>query len=156
MKYYTSQTEFNCGVDLHSRQMYMCVMDRSGNILVHCNIPGNDFELFLKKVAPYRQDLTITCECTFNWYWFADACEEAGITFILSHALYLRSIHGGKHKNDKEDSKELADILRTNRLPPAYVYPKVHRPVRTLLRRRIHFVQLRSELLGHLSCGVMV
>ncbi len=29
MKYYTSTTEFNCGIDLHSRQMYVCVMDPS-------------------------------------------------------------------------------------------------------------------------------
>ena len=34
MKYYTSTTEFNCGIDLHARQMYVCVMDRQGNKLV--------------------------------------------------------------------------------------------------------------------------
>ena len=56
MKYYTTTTEFNCGIDLHSRQMYICVMDRLGNKLVHCNIKGNDFDYFLKKVAPYRHD----------------------------------------------------------------------------------------------------
>ena len=27
MKDYTSTTEFNCGIDLHARQMYVCVMD---------------------------------------------------------------------------------------------------------------------------------
>lgn len=156
MKYYKSETEFNCGVDLHSRCMYVCLMDRSGKILVHENIPLNDFAVFLHKVEAYRHDLTVTCECTFNWYWFADACEDAGLTFVLAHALYLHSIHGGKHKHDREDSKELADILRTNRLPPAYVYPRTHRPVRELLRRRIHFVWQRAELLGHLSSGVMV
>jgi hypothetical protein len=35
MKYYTSTTEFNCGIDLHVRQMYVCVMDRQGKKLVH-------------------------------------------------------------------------------------------------------------------------
>jgi len=29
-KYYKSTTEFNCGIDLHSRQMYICVVDRDG------------------------------------------------------------------------------------------------------------------------------
>ena len=43
MKYYTSTTEFNCGIDLHAREMYVCVMDRAGNKLVHTNILGNDF-----------------------------------------------------------------------------------------------------------------
>src|SRR5438477_8336203 len=30
MKYYTSTTEYNCRIDLHARQMYICVMDRQG------------------------------------------------------------------------------------------------------------------------------
>ena len=38
MKYYTSTTKFNCGIDLHARQMYVCVMDRDGKKLVHTNI----------------------------------------------------------------------------------------------------------------------
>ena len=31
-KYYTTATEFNCGIDLHSKQMYVCIMDRTGKI----------------------------------------------------------------------------------------------------------------------------
>ena len=63
MKYYNSTTEFNCGIDLHARQMYVCLMDRSGKKLVHTNIRNNDFNFFLKLVAPYRHDLTVCCEC---------------------------------------------------------------------------------------------
>ena len=62
MKYYTSTTEFNCGIDLHARQMYVCVMDRVGTKLVHTNIQGNEFAYFLKRIEPYRHDLTIVCE----------------------------------------------------------------------------------------------
>jgi len=43
MKYYTTTTEYNCGIDLHTRQMYICVMDRKGQVLVHRNIRNNDF-----------------------------------------------------------------------------------------------------------------
>lgn len=56
-------TEYNCGIDL---QMYICVMDREGNKLVHKNIKGNDVGFFLKLVEPYRHDLTIVREC-FEW-----------------------------------------------------------------------------------------
>ena len=71
MKYYTSTTEYNCGIDLHARQMYVCVMDRQGK----------------KLVQPYRHDLTVCCECMFGWYWLADACQAAGLQFVLAHAL---------------------------------------------------------------------
>ena len=67
MKYYTSTTEFNCGIDLHARQMYICVMDRQGKILVHSNIKGNDFQFFLWRIQPYRHSLTIAAWSRGPW-----------------------------------------------------------------------------------------
>lgn len=151
MKYYTSTTEFNCGVDLHARQMYACVMNRQGKKMVHTNIRNNDFGYFLKRIEPYRHDLTVVSECTFNWYWLADACFDAGIQFVLAHALYLKHIHGGKNKNDRIDSEKLAHLLRANLIPPSYIYPAQRRPVRALLRQRMSYVWERATLKTHLS-----
>jgi transposase len=151
MKYYKTTTKFNCGIDLHTKQMYVCVMDQDGNILVHKNIKGNDFAFFLKLVAPYRGDLTVVCECCYNWYWLADACLDADIEFVLAHALYLKHIHGGKNKNDREDSKKLAHLLRTNLIPMSYIDPRERRPMRALLRQRMSYVWERATLLGHLQ-----
>ena len=150
MKYYTSTTQFNCGIDLHARQMYVCLMDRQGKKLVHTNIKNNDFEYFLKLVGPYRHDLTVCAECMFGWYWLADACQAAGLPFVLAHALYLKAIHGGKNKNDRIDSEKIAHLLRSNLIPPAYVYPAAQRPLRALLRQRLYFVWRRSELLARI------
>jgi len=150
MKYYTSTTQFNCGIDLHARQMYVCLMDRNGKKLVHTNIKHNDFDYFLKLVAPYRHDLTICAECMFGWYWLADACQAAGLPFVLAHALYLKAIHGGKNKNDRIDSEKIAHLLRSNLIPPAYVYPAAKRPLRALLRQRLFYVWRRSELLARI------
>lgn len=101
MKYYQTTTEFNCGIDLHTRQMYVCVMNRAGEVLVHRNIRNNDFEFFLKLVEPYRHDLTVTCESCFVCFWLADACEDAGIKFVLAHAYYVKSIAANKHKTTR-------------------------------------------------------
>jgi len=151
MKYYISTTQFNCGIDLHARSMYVCLMDRDGNKLLHTNIKNNDFDFFLKRIEPYRHDLTVVCECMFGWYWLADACQAAGLTFVLAHALYLKAIHGGKNKNDRIDSEKLAHLLRTNFIPPAYVYPADKRPLRALLRQRLFFVWQRTDLLARLQ-----
>ena len=150
MKYYTSTTEYNCGIDLHARQMYVCVMDRQGKKLVHSNVKDNDFDYFLKLVQPYRHDLTVCCECMFGWYWLADACQAAGLKFVLAHALYVKAIHGGKNKNDRIDSEKLTHLLRSNLIPPAYVYPAQKRPLRALLRQRIYYVWRRAELLARI------
>jgi transposase len=151
MKYYTSTTQFNCGIDLHARQMYVCLMDQTGKKWVHTNIRNNDFNYFLKLIAPYRHSLTVCCECMFGWYWLADACQEAGLCFVLAHALYVKAIHGGKNKNDRIDSEKLAHLLRSNLIPPAYVYPADKRPLRALWRQRILYVWRRSELLARIQ-----
>jgi len=151
MKYYCTTTEFNCGIDLHARQMYVCVMDRQGRKLVHCNVRNNDFAFFLKLIQPYRHSLTVCCECMFGWYWLADACADAGLSFVLAHALYLKAIHGGKNKNDRIDSEKIAHLLRSNLIPPAYVYPAERRPLRALLRQRLVYVWRRAELLARIS-----
>lgn len=150
MKYYTSTTQYNCGIDLHARQMYVCVMDHQGKKLVHTNVRNNDFNFFLKLVAPYKHSLTVCCECMFGWYWLADACQAAGLTFVLAHALYVKAIHGGKNKNDRIDSEKLTHLLRSNLIPPAYVYPSGMRPLRALLRQRIFYVWRRAELLARI------
>ena len=156
MKLHQTQTEFNCGIDLHARSMYVCVMDREGKILVHRNIRNNDFAYFLELVEPYRHDLTVACECTFNWYWLCDACADAGVHFALGHALYMKAIKGTKTKNDKVDSKKIADLLRTNYLPEAYCCSAEKRPVRDLLRRRIWLVRLRARVEGRMTASVQV
>jgi transposase len=70
---------------------------------------------------------------------------------VLAHALYLKAIHGGKNKNDRIDSEKITHLLRTNLIPPAYVYPAAKRPLRALLRQRILYVWRRSELLARIQ-----
>jgi transposase len=87
----------------------------------------------------------------FGWYWLADACKAAGLHFVLAHALYLKAIHGGKNKNDRIDSEKIAHLLRSNLIPPGYVYPAEKRPLRALLRQRLLYVWNRSELLARIQ-----
>jgi len=150
MRFYTKQHQFYCGIDLHARTMYLCVLNQEGEILLHRNMPAGP-EPFLKAVAPYRTDLVVCVECIFTWYWLADLCAGESIPFVLGHALYMKAIHGGKAKNDKIDAQKIAVLLRGGMLPQAYVYPAEMRATRDLLRRRIHFMRKRAELLAHIQ-----
>jgi transposase len=150
MRFYTQQHQFYCGIDRHARTMYLCIVNREGEILVHRNMPAGP-EPFLKAIAPYRADLVVCVECLFTWYWLADLCAREGIPFILGHALYMKAIHGGKAKNDKIDAQKIAALLRGGMLPQAYVYPAAMRATRDLLRRRMHLAHKRAELLAHVQ-----
>jgi transposase len=87
----------------------------------------------------------------FSWYWLANLCLQNNIAFILGHALYMKSIHGGKTKSDKIDSEKIARLIRGGNFPLAYTYPPELRPVRDLLRRRRMLVRHRSEVLAHIK-----
>src|SRR5215467_9235558 len=150
MRFYTHQHPFYCGIDLHARSMYVCIVNHAAEILLHRNMKAAP-EPFLKAIAPYREGLVVAVECMFTWYWLADLCAEQEIPFVLGHALYMKAIHGGKAKNDKIDSQKIAALLRGGLLPNAYVYPAKMRATRDLLRRRTHLMRKRAELLTHIQ-----
>src|SRR5580765_3832452 len=150
MRFYTNQHRYYCGIDLHARSMYVCILDPQGQILLHRNMPCAP-ESFLKAIAPYREDIAVAAECIFTWYWLADLCSKQNIPFVLGHALYMKAIHGGKAKNDKIDAHKIAVLLRGGMIPTAYVYPAEMRATRDLLRRRMHLMHHRSELLAHVQ-----
>jgi transposase len=150
MRFYNTQHQCYCGIDLHTRAMYVCILNQSGEILVHRHLKTTP-ETFLNVVAPYREGLVVAVECMFTWYWLADLCTHEGIPFVLGHALYMKAIHGGKAKNDKIDSHKIAVLLRGGMLPQAYVYPAQMRATRDLLRRRMHLAHKRAELLAHVQ-----
>ena len=150
MRFYNRQHQYYCGIDLHVKTMYVCILDTVGQVLVHRNVPSTP-AAFLEVIAPYRTDLVVAAECTFTWYWLADLCAAEGIAFVLGHALAMKAIHGGKAKNDKIDSHKIAVLLRGGMRPQADVYPAAMRSTRDLLRRRLHLVRTRGELLTHIQ-----
>ena len=101
MRFYNRQHRHYCGIDLHVKTMYVCILDATGQ--------------------------------------------------VLGHALAMKAIHGGKAKNDTLDSFKIATLLRGGLLPQAYVYPAAMRSTRDLLRRRLHLVRKRGQLLAHIQ-----
>ena len=61
MRFYTNTHKHYCGIDLHARTMYVCILDSEGTILLHRNMPC-DPEKFLRALAPYRDDLVVAVE----------------------------------------------------------------------------------------------
>jgi transposase len=150
MRFYNGQHRYYCGVDLHTKRMYMCILDQEGNTRLHRNVRAKPHD-FLSAIADFRDDLVVGAECMFTWYWLADLCLEEKIKFLLGHALYMKAIHGGKKKDDKLDSEKIARLMRGGTFPLSYVYPREMRATRDLVRRRMFLVRRRSELLAHVQ-----
>ena len=150
MKFYNHQHPFYCGIDLHARILYVCILDDQGNTLVHQKI-SNDSSALLELLKPYLGNIVVGVECMHCWYWVSDFCEEHNIDFIIGHALYMKAIHGGKAKSDRIDSYKIAKLIRGGNFPLGFRYPKQLRATRDLLRRRNHLMRYTSQLKAHIS-----
>lgn len=150
MRFYTETRPYYCGIDLHARSLYVCIVDDNGKNCFHKEIKAAP-EPLLKILTPYLGSIVVGVECMHCWYWIADFCEEHNVDFILGHALYMKAIHGGKAKNDRIDSYKIARLIRGGNFPLAYVYPKEMRATRDLLRRRIKMVRYSAQFKAHVS-----
>ena len=148
MNFYNNTHPYYCGIDLHAKLLYVCILDDKGNTCLHKEISASPVKL-QALLEPYLGNVVVGVECMHCWYWVSDFCEDLGVDFILGHALYMKAIHGGKAKNDKIDSYKIAKLIRGGNFPLAYVYPKEMRATRDLLRRRTKMVKQGGNLKAH-------
>ena len=138
-------TMYYCGIDLHSDNNVLGVIDSSGNRLIIKKNP-NDLEAVKKMLQPFAANLAgIVVESTYNWYWLVDGLQEANYKMHLANPAAIEQYSGLKHSDDKTDTWWLADLLRLKLLKEGYVYPRAERAVRDLLRKRGQLIRMRTQ-----------
>jgi len=140
---------FYCGIDLSARDSHLCVVDESLSIHLQQK-SANELPRIAQLLDPFKPDLSIVIESTFNWYWLVDGLQLLGFDVSLAHTLGLSMITQAKVKTDRRDAFTLAKLLRGGVIPKAYIYPATTRPVRDLLRRRQKVVAMRAHEYGSL------
>jgi len=133
------------GLDLHSRNTYIGILDKSFNRVFRKRVP-NHLEHILQTLDPFRNQIKgLVVESTFNWYWLVDGLMDAGYSFVhLANPSAIKQYEGLKHIDDKHDAFFLAQLLILGILPQGYIYPKKDRPVRDLARKRMFLVQHKT------------
>jgi transposase len=133
------------GVDLHRRRSVIVVLDGDGTELWTHRIDNSPLNLGLEieKAGPAPE---VVLEATWGWYWAADVITEAGGRVHLAHPLGIAGYENRRVKNDQEDARLLADLLRMGRLPEAWIPPESIRHQRELVRYRRKLSQLRAGL----------
>ena len=64
MRFFNQQHKYYCGIDLHTKTIYVCIMDQAGQIVLHQNLPV-DSDSLLKLIMPFMPDIVISVECIF-------------------------------------------------------------------------------------------
>jgi transposase len=133
------------GIDLHRRRSHVAVIDEEGTETLSRRI-ANDPATFLELLAEIDGESEIALEATYGWEWLADLLQDAGYELHLAHPLRTKAIASARVKTDSVDARTLAQLLRADLLPEAYVAPRELRDLRDLLRHRIALTQMRSAL----------
>jgi transposase len=132
------------GIDLHSSNSYIGIMDQDHKRLFGRRLP-NSLDKILIVLEPFKSTLKgLVVESTYNWYWLVDGLQEHGYKVHLANPSAIKQYEGIKHTDDKWDSFWLAQMKHLNILPEGYIYPKEERAIRDLLRRRLFFVNQRT------------
>ena len=135
------------GIDLHSNNIMVGIVDREGKRLAHQKLPC-ELRRIGEFLAPFKDRLqTLAVESTYNWYWLVDGLQAQGYPVVLANPARITQYSGIKHADDKSDAFFLAELLRLGILPTGYIYDAERRPVRDLLRRRMSLVQQRTALM---------
>ena len=70
--------ELYAGLDLHSRNTYIGIMDDALNRVFKKRVP-NDLDQILQTLTPFQNQMKgFVVESTFNWYWLVDGLVDAG------------------------------------------------------------------------------
>ena len=139
-----------CGVDLHSTNGYYAIMDQNGKRVKGKRLP-NDPDEVVRFLEKYKEDLVgVAIEAMGWWYWLADLLQDNDYNVLLANPAAIEQYDGLKNANDKSDAFFVAQLYQLDTLPTGYIMPREDRSIRDLLRRRMHFVRLRTSLVSSL------
>ena len=147
MRFYTQPHQYDCGIDLHARSLYLCILDQGGALVLHRHRAAapEPFCGPLLPTAPIARSPWKTSSPGTGWLTFV---RKQGMAFVRGPALYMQALHGGQAKNDPIDAHTVAVWRRGGLIPQAYGYPAEKRATRDRLRRRNPLLRERAPLLA--------
>jgi len=128
------------GIDLHRKTSFFTTINERGEIVKKSNLRNEEGQIlnYLKElVEPTR----VVIESTANWYWLYDLLTDNGFDVVISNPVKTKAIASARIKNDKLDSRMLAQLLRADLLSTVHVSSQQTRQLKELLRYRCKLVR---------------
>jgi transposase len=133
------------GIDVHRKRSQVAVVAEDGQVRVNRNVV-NGVEPILKLIGDLPNGTPVAFEAAYGWGWLVELLEDYGFAPHMVHPLRCKAIASARLKNDRVDAATLAQLLRADLLPEAWIAPKQVRQLRALLRHRVALVRLGTGL----------
>lgn len=131
-----------CGLDVHKDSTYATILDSKGSIL---NQTRMDNDKVLSFLDDYDID-RIGMEASNQVSSLYRKLTRKGYSVSVSHPKKTRYIAEAKIKNDRIDSVAIAELVRLDALPKAYMPDEDMANLREKIRRRAFLVRERVRL----------
>ena len=125
---------WHVGVDLHRKTVVIAAVHDSGEVRPPVrweNSQTEEIQGTFREFGEFR----VVVEATNAYRWFYELSAPLG-TVLLAHPLRLRAMVQRRSKTDRLDAQLLANLLRINQIPLAYIPPDEFQMLRDLTRHR--------------------
>ena len=133
------------GLDFHKNYTTAAVIDKNGKVLERQKLYNNR-ESYEDLLKPYKQEIRAVVEASRNSHIAVDLLEGLVKEVVLAHPYKVRAIAEAKIKTDTIDSETLAQLLRADLIPEAYLREKENQNKQKILRGRSFYVKMRTQV----------
>jgi transposase len=131
------------GMDVHRKRSQVAIVDDAGDEQRNRNV-ANDPAKLVPILGALPPGTPVAFEAAYGWGWLVELLEELELEPHLVHPSRCKAIASARLKNDKVDARTLAQLLRADLLPEAWIAPQATRDLRALLRHRATLVRLST------------
>ena len=133
---------FVCGLDVHKDSTYATILDPDGKVVSQMRMNN---ERVLSYLANFNVD-RVAMESSNQVVALYRQLVKRGYCMFVSHPKKTRYIAEAKIKSDRVDSKAIAELVRLDALPLAYIPDEETAALREKVRRRAFLVRERVKL----------
>lgn len=139
---------WHVGIDLHRKTVVLAAVNDVGEAMNPVTIPCTDTATIVSTVNAWGAFRAVI-EATGTYRWLYNLLQPHG-TVLLAHPMRLRAMIQRRTKTDKLDAQLLANLLRINQIPLAYIPPEPYQQLRDLTRSRArlgrHLAEVKIQL----------
>ena len=139
-----SKGMISVGIDVHKKRCQACLKDQDGHLIEELSFQNSEEAISqIRTLLTSYPEVKVALESTGNlWTRIYDELHaQPTLRVILANPYKTRIIAEAKIKNDRMDSRVLADLVRADLVAESYVPDPEIREQRALLRQRRSLVE---------------
>ena len=134
---------FYVGLDVHSKQITICVLNSDGKVHQRCTVRQVSGMVGVLKQLP--GSFQVCYEASTGYGALFELLCTLAARVAVAHPGLLRLIFRSKHKNDRQDAEKLAKLLYLGEVPVVHVPAADVRAWRELITFRRRLVEKRTR-----------